>query len=329
MNLGNGFFNLIILTSVITLVRISNSLNISSDKMLLVDTQTFEVTKGCREIIIPNNYKKLILQLVSTNIDQILLTDQRINKCNDNSNIQNCCTSNSTFCMQNSNPSRNDFRLNYCIDYTYLYACILDSNQISTYNITANNTSNTTNSTNANVQTNSAVYSSDQQAGTIKITTDVVRGQGCNTAEFIPETDCSSVGINTCKDPVNCYRRCKYVECRKEQSDPSTKVFSMCLPVNLTTADIESRCKNHVSFNDTKPQVYEQVCNKVQDDTSFTKSESSHTFFKFLAVIFGVLVLTTFIASVYYRFKLSIDNTPPFDPPSICPNFIFPRTPNY
>jgi hypothetical protein len=103
----------------------------------------------------------------------------------------------------------------------------------------------------------------------------------------------------------------------------------MCLPVNLTNSDIINRCRNHISFIDTEPQVYEKTCKRAFDQTDIVQKDSSHTFFKFLAVVFGVTVLTIFIASVYYRFKLSIDNAPPFDPPSIFPNFIFPRTPNY
>jgi hypothetical protein len=275
--------------------------------MSLAENKTFIVTKDCKEIIIPNNYKKLILQIKSTNIDKVLLTDQRIDSCNDEYDIRNCCSANSTFCMENKNPSYNDFRLNYCIDYTFLYACIFNK---------PNDISN-----NADLDI--------VKEGNIKVTTDVVRGHGCNTAEFIPEVECSSLGLNACKDPKNCYKRCKYVECRTNELDVNTKVFSMCLPSNYTRNDISEKCKNHISFNNSMPGIYQQQCDRTLSENEHGKKESSRTFFKFLAVIFGMAMLITFIASVYYRFKLSIDNSPPFEPPSLCPNFIFPRTPTY
>jgi hypothetical protein len=282
----------IICLILITIVKQILTLEIvQRDTMKLAMTKVFDVKQGCKEITIPNNFKKLLLKLKSTNLDKVLITDLKIDKCDDKNDIANCCQKNSTFCLENLNPTQNDFRLNYCIDYTYLYACA------------GNNTGNSS----------------------IQIESDIVRGQGCVIAEFIPETECSSMGLASCKDPNTCSRKCTYTECRKNANDPSSKVFSLCLPNSMTQSEIENKCHNHIEFTNKKPEIYTLRCNRTHEDEEYEKRESSHTFFKFLAVIFGVTVFTLFISSVVFRFKKNMDGTPLFDPPEFCPNFIYPR----
>ena len=88
-------------------------------KIKLNVTDTYNINNNeCREVKIPNNYKKLILNIRSNNLDRVLITDQKIEKCSDPLSLASCCTRNSTFCIENLNPTKNDFNLNYCIDYT-------------------------------------------------------------------------------------------------------------------------------------------------------------------------------------------------------------------
>jgi hypothetical protein len=93
----------------------------------------------------------------------------------------------------------------------------------------------------------------------------------------------------------------------------------------MSQPDIERKCNNHIEFTNRTPEIYSLKCNKTYEDEEYINRDSSHTFFKFLSVIFGVTALTLFISSVVYRFKKNMDGTPPFDPPEVCPNFIYPR----
>jgi hypothetical protein len=274
-------------------------------KIKLNVTDTYNINKNeCREVKIPNNYKKLILNIRSNNLDRVLITDQKIEKCSDPLSLASCCLRNSTFCIENLNPTKNDFNLNYCIDYTYLYAC-------------KNNFTNSSESTNT-------------QPANITITTNIIRGQGCQTTENIPEATCSSIGLNSCKDSQKCTPECSYVECRHDEFDPSTRVFAMCLPSSYSNSDIISKCTNHVKFVNSQPEFYKFDCSRSDDDmNSYNPADSSHSFFKFLLVILGVVLIATFITSVFYRFKLSMDGVPPFEPPAIFPEFIFPRQAGY
>lgn len=268
-------------------------------KIKLNVTETYNINNNeCREVKIPNNFKKLILNIRSNNLDRVLITDQKIEKCSDPLSLASCCTRNSTFCIENLNPTKNDFNLNYCIDYTYLYAC-------------KNN------------------LTSSAEASNVTITTNIIRGQGCQTTENIPEATCSSIGLNSCKDSQKCSPDCSYVECRQDEFDPSTRVFAMCVPSTDSSSDIISKCSNHVKFVDSQPEFYKLECSRTDDMNSYTPPDSSHSFFKFLLILLGVVLIATFITSVFYRFKLSMDGVPPFEPPAMIPEFIFPRQAGY
>ena len=351
--------------------------------------QSFEVNGvECEEIIIPNNYKKLVLNLESKSLDRVLITDVRIEKCGENFDLSKCCNRNSTFCIENVNPTQNDFRLNYCIDYTYVYACnvinpnknmnlrFLEGEVNNTSNNTSKNTSNnTSNNTsisnqiinnslvenktliNSNSTTNTTtntvndtknssisstepntppVFTYEDKKGSLTVSTAIIKGQGCQTTENVPETECSSIGLVSCKDTNKCSTECSYVECRKELTDPGTRVFAMCLPSKLSDSEVINRCRNHVVFSPDsetssliQPQVYKKVCEKREEELQYIPKQSSHAFFKFILIIFGVVILAIFISSVYYRFKMSMDGVPPFEAPAIVPNFIYPRQSNY
>jgi hypothetical protein len=338
-------------------------------------TKTFDL-KGieCQEIIIPNNFKKLVLKLESKNLDRVLITDQKIERCTEGKDIEKCCSRNSTFCFENVNPTQNEFRLNYCIDYTYVYACnvydsrlrylegefnnimINNTNLLNTSQLNSSLLNNTrpdlilSNNTSTNVSlTNFTNNNSSQQTmsdsppiftyenkqGQLTLTTSVIKGQGCQSTESVPETECSSIGLNSCKDQNKCITECSYVECRKELLDPGSRVFAMCLPSKLSDNEVLNRCRNHIVFSSDEntsttiePKVYKLTCNR-QEEFMYIPKESSHAFFKFILILFGVVILTTFITSVYYRFKMSMDGVPPFEAPAMVPNFIFPRQNNY
>lgn len=349
----------------------ANSMEINKgNKMPLAFTKIFEAKKGCTEIQIPNNFKKLILKLNSNNLDRILVTDMKIDQCSEKYNIKACCSKNATFCMENSNPTQNEFHLNYCIDYTYIYACISPDDPIFQERYNQDNkiseagkekkidSSNNTNNINFLNETNNAtlennntknrllfndkpkIFSNQKETliesntlfgeilGNIKVDADIKRGEGCTTAEYLPETECSTMGLLNCRDQTKCNKNCLYVECRQAAEDPKSKVFSMCLPADLRDSEIESRCKNHAAFKEIIPQPFKINCTNINEFNYF-KKDSSHTFFKFLLVIFGVFLLALFISSIYYRYHCSNYKNEPFDPPSFCPNFVYPRSSAY
>jgi hypothetical protein len=320
----------------------------------LVSSESYDIPRGCQEVDVPINFKKLILNLESNHIDRVLITDKRISECSEEREISKCCNKNSTFCIENVNPTQNEFKLNYCIDYTYLYACVYhksdlnitnnmrnlqdlpSSSQPVEYNnddmIDINNLVNKTEEI-KNQEINNTALNELFVPGSITLKTSVIRGQGCQTTEYLSDTECSSFGLNSCKDKKKCSAICSYVECRKDYKDANSKVFSMCLPSKLADSEVINRCKNHVAFYEPSmvtPQIFRVNCDKKDENGGDSVQKvGSHSFFKFLLVIFGVFLLSTFIASVYYRFKLSFDQIPPFEPPSFVPNFIFPRQFNY
>lgn len=336
----------IIILILVNIFELTRSMDISnSSKMLLGATSTFEVQQGCHEIIIPNNFKKLVMNLNSENLDAFLITDSKIENCREIYDLSECCSKNSTFCIENKNPSKNDFNLNYCIRSTYLYACKLNPDTNSTSRILQEDTTQSTdenlnspNNTNLmfnnsdssykTYQNNSSLIQSNSGPGIVTIDLSIIKDEGCQTAEFIPEVACSTLGLQNCKDPNFCSDRCVYVECRTEMENPNAREFSMCLPYNLTENDITNRCRNHITFSDSQPYVYKKYCERNPNDQSNNEfiGISSHSFFKLLVFIMGVFVILLFIASVYYRFsKKYNDDIPPFEAPSYIPNFIFPK----
>lgn len=272
----------------ILLNTIKAYIKFNTEFTFLSSTKFFPVEKNtCTEIIIPNNYKTLNVSVDSSSISSILLTDSKITHCD--SSLSSCCPMNSTFCLQTINPTHDDFDLYYCLDYSYLYAC--NDNSLSSV---------------------------------VTITTNVVEGDGCQTAEFTDETECAIMGIQNCKDQTKCNKNCQYVECLTSQEK---KILSLCLPVNFSMSDVVGRCENHRDFNiDGKGgKVNILQCEK-ENGSDKSSNKIGHKIIKGLAIVIGMLGLGLFMTSIYYRFKTAMDvNRPPFNPPWFCPNFIFPR----
>ena len=107
---------------IIIFLEISKIIDITirkGGKILLFSSQTIMVPNNiCEEMIIPNNYKKLIINIDSKNISQFVLTDIKIEN-----DLNLNCLSNSTFCIKNMNPNHNTLNINYCLDNSYLYIC--------------------------------------------------------------------------------------------------------------------------------------------------------------------------------------------------------------
>jgi len=302
------------------------------EKLLLPQTKLFDVWNGCREIRIPINYKKLKIKIKSTNINRLLVTDERINTCNQIWDIKSCCMKNSTFCMENSNPTKNEFQLNYCIDQTFIYACyspedpsnnltkIIDkdedeeekekekiNNDNDKNNTEINNNETkiiendkTINNTYVEGNSNSTakrILNTEETVGQILINATIIKGEGCTTAEYLPETECSTLGLINCLDQKKCNKACSFVECRKTKEDEKSKVFSMCLPKELEETEIQERCGNHVAFKDITPQIKKIPCTNQRDITGKEKV-SSHIFLNFLLVLSGSFALIFFISSV-------------------------------
>ena len=155
---------------------------IKGTKILLSSSKTIIIKDNtCEEIIIPSNYKKLNIQLDSTNISKLTLTDIPIDKCEDDINFD-CCSLNSTFCMKNINPTNNYFNLKYCLDYSYLYVCGKENSHIS-------------------------------------ISINVIKDEGCQVADFSDEAECATLGVKNCKSEEFCNLNCQYIECLKGNNE--------------------------------------------------------------------------------------------------------------
>jgi hypothetical protein len=375
------------------LTQISYSVKIHpAEKIFLPFEKLFQVTLGCKEIKIPNNFKKLKIKLESNDLSRILVTDMRINSCSHPWDIKSCCSKNSTFCLENSNPTKNEFQLNYCIDQTFIYACYnledpsnnltkiveneeefvfindknnanTNSNENSNTNNTIININNTINSNNTeNISNNisdnktliitnetiksegnilnntnseikfdlnknrilTSISEPQEKVRGILINATIIRDIGCTTAEYLPETECSTFGLLNCLDQNKCNKDCSFIECRTNKEDQKSKVFSMCLPKEFKESEIQERCSSHIAFKDITPQIYKVNCTN-KNDILVNEKISSHTFFKFILILFGIFVLILFISSVYFRYHMNKYQVEPFHPPSIVPHFIYPR----
>ena len=193
-------------------MRLINSLEIvKSSKALLSSNTNFIIPKNkCKEILIPNNFKKITLYLLSTEIDELLLTDKKINSCKDNQSILDCCNVNSTFCTKEVNPSDNYFHIYNCLESSYIYACGKNNNISSSLNV--------------------RVY--------------VVKEEGCQIEENNDELKCASLGLSQCKIQIN---QCQYIECISENNE---KLMELCLPSNFKDEEIHERCSNHEDFGE-------------------------------------------------------------------------------
>ena len=258
-------------------------------QVLLSSDNTFIIPPNkCKEIIIANNFKKLNITLISSGISELLLTDHQIEECTNNNSIVDCCPQNSTYCMSSINPFYNYFYLYYCLELSYIYAC-----------------SNNQNFTNY-----------------LTLETNVIKGEGCQIAEYIDETECETIGIENCKNKKYCNNKCKYIECLSEKYE---YLFAMCLPVNFTENDIMERCSNHINFGG-KGKYNVNICINDGDNADTGANKKLHKSIKIFLIFFGVISLAVFMSSIIYRFKIKIDiNSVPFNPPWWCPNFIFPR----
>ena len=151
---------------------------------------------NCKEMTIPATYKKINIKAkqLLNNINKILITDSKILTCQEN-DIELCCLKNSTFCITNSNiKSDSEFSINFCVEKIYLYAC--GDNKSS-------------------------------QSGEFTVETNIINDEGCNTLEFAPLSECSSFGLDNCKDQKKCIKKCVYTDCLKE--DTIKPVLSFCL----------------------------------------------------------------------------------------------------
>ena len=259
-----------------------------SQVLLSSDTSFLIPSNKCKEIVISNNFKKLNITLSSSGISELLLTDHQIEKCPNIDSIVDCCPENSTYCMASINPFYNYFYLYYCLELSYIYACAKDNN-FTNY---------------------------------LTLETNVIKGEGCQIAEYIDETECETIGLENCKNNKYCNNKCKYVECLSENNG---YLFGMCLPVNFTENDIIERCSNHINFGD-KGKYNSYICENNGNTAEINSNNKLHKSIKIFLIFFGVIVLGVFISSIYYRFKVKIDiNSVPFNPPWWCPNFIFPR----
>ena len=202
----------ILIWNLIILPTINSFEIIRGSKILLSSSMNFSIPKNnkCKEILVPNNFKKIRLYLISNEINELLITDYRINSCQSNQTISDCCDNNSTFCMRDINPIKNYYQLYTCLNMTYVYACGNNKNEPSYLIIKAF----------------------------------VAKDQGCEIEEYNDEIECADIGLSECK---NQSKKCQYVECF---SDKNVKLFDLCVPSHFSDEEINQRCSNHDNYNE-------------------------------------------------------------------------------
>ena len=281
------------------------------------------ISQNCKEIHIPNRYAKIELNTQLVNVEKMLITDTKINaSCayensvtsNSQNTINSCCAlNNASICIEVKKPTYYDLKMEYCIESVFLYVCPIKEGKSWLDWFSTNKDSNQTNSF-------------------ISVFAKVNSTQGCNSLEFSPYSSCASIGLDACRSHDKCKIDCSYFSCNKElpvdeDGNSNTKtIFSMCLPKSTSDDEVINRCKSHLEFKNTEPILDERICNPTSSNTQNQKNESQgNGFFKILCVIISMIGMFTFMASVYFRYKISNDSEQPFDVPNFCPNFIFPR----
>ena len=206
-----------ILICILIFLKSINSIDIiKGSKILLSSNMNFSIPKNnkCKEIIIPTNFKKLKLVFLSNEINELLVTDKRINSCQSNQSIFDCCNNNSTFCEKDINPLKNYYHLYNCLNASFVYAC-------------GNN---------------------KDASSFLIIKSYVVKEEGCIINDFNDEIECANFGLSQCKNqPYSENMKCKYVECYSEKNE---RLLSLCLPINFTDPEINDRCSNHINYNE-------------------------------------------------------------------------------
>lgn len=248
----------------------------------------------CKEISIPVSYKKSSIQIkdISSNMEKILITDRQITNCTEK-NIEMCCLGNSSVCVVSNkfnSEASSEFNMNYCVETLFMYACIREN---------------------------------DPSPGQLTVTTSINNLEGCNTLEYGSYSECANLGLENCNDQQKCSTKCVYVDCLWDIDD-GTPVMSLCLPMNVTDKAIKEKCSSLSAFKDEIPRVAKYSCSK-EFIPEKPKNNSTNSFIKFLGVLLGLAILITIIASMYYRYKISYENVAPFEPPSFCPEILFPR----
>ena len=198
-------------------IKIINSIEIvRGSKILLSSNTNFSIPKNkCLEILIPNNFKKIKMYLKSNEINDLLLTDKKINSCQNNDLIGDCCGNNSTFCIKETFPSYNYYHLYNCLESSYLYVC-------------GNNNKNISSS--------------------IKIILYVIKDEGCQFDEDNnDEAICAKIGLSECKKQTNSRKKCQYIECFSEKNE---KLIDLCLPSYLSDEEINEKCSNHIDYGE-------------------------------------------------------------------------------
>ena len=197
-------------------IKLINSIEIiKGSKILLSSNMNFTIPKNkCKEILIPNNYKKIKIYILSQEINELLLTDKRINTCEGNESIINCCNNNSTFCISEIIPSSNYYHLYNCLESNYIYACGNNNQNISSL-------------------INIKLYN--------------IKEEGCQVDEFNNEVECANIGLSECKNQKKKYKNCQYIECFSEQNE---KIMELCLPSQYTNDEINEKCSSHVNYGE-------------------------------------------------------------------------------
>ena len=211
------FFNLIWILLFINLIKTFDI--IKGSKALLSSNTNYSIPKNkCKEIKIPNNFKKIKIYTSSNEINEILLTDKIINSCDNNQSIYDCCNINSTFCLKETNPSNNYYHIYNCMESSYIYAC-------------GNNNENISSSLNIKVF--------------------VIKEEGCQIEEYDDEVKCGSLPLSECNNESNIIKKkhnsCQYVECLSENNE---KLMGLCLPKNYTDDKINEKCSYHANYGE-------------------------------------------------------------------------------
>ena len=201
-------FFLLLLLKIITSIEI-----IKGSKILISSNMNFSIPKNkCKEILIPNNFKKIRLYLLSNEIDELLITDIKIDSCENAQSIAKCCDFNSTFCIKDINPSYKYYHFYGCLESSYIYAC-------------GNNNKNLSSSLNIKLYP--------------------IKEEGCQLDDFDDEIKCANIGLSECKNQIN--KKCQYIECFSESNE---KLLSLCLPNYFTDEEINERCSNHINYGE-------------------------------------------------------------------------------
>jgi len=184
-----------------------------------------------------------------------------------------------------------------------------------------------------NISTDASVTVSNSDDQTAETSTEATENSSdASDIELAKAVEiCSSKDVDTCQTTTDaCSSQCMWINCGVETGEGQvTNTSSSCVPLAYTQRNLQQECEAQDEF--ASASVSQQIisypdCSAPEQDQSSSDSINlQHP----VARMIGLTILSMFTLFVvivcFYRCQFRKHGEGPFNPPSCCPGFLFPR----